>query len=368
MAAPGNNEKEISAIEGVQGGGLGAAPMAHPAGNAPLARTSSDEFDKEAKDIAMEAAEETESQDSDEKKQRHGNERLQVQRTASTWTQTTGTSIATTDAAEAQTPTPRKRTWGEKLNPLRHEHVPSPPDERKPSREHKAGFFSKLTFQWISPLMSIGYQRPLEVNDVWSVNPDRQVAVMSEKLLSSLKKRKEAGSKRPLAMAMYDTFKREFLIGGACQLTSSIVQILSPFTMKYLIAFAGRAYYASLNDTPAPHIANGVGLVIGITLMQVIQSLCTNHFIYRGMMVGGEARAVMIAVIFDKAMKISGRARAGGKAKDLEDPEEERPEGMQAGSKEEKAFFKRKLKRNRRKTRRPSRATAKDGAMAALST
>ena len=47
--------------------------------------------------------------------------------------------------------------------------------------------------------------------------------------------------------------------------------------------------------------------------MQMIQSLGTNHFIYRGMMVGGQARGVLISVIFEKAMNISGRAKAGGK-------------------------------------------------------
>jgi len=48
--------------------------------------------------------------------------------------------------------------------------------------------------------------------------------------------------------------------------------------------------------------------------MQMIQSLCTNHFIYRGMLVGGQSRAVLISIIFEKSMVISSRAKAGGKA------------------------------------------------------
>ncbi len=56
--------------------------------------------------------------------------------------------------------------------------------------------------------------------------------------------------------------------------------------------------------------------------MQMCQSLGTNHFIYRGMMVGGQSRAVLISLIFEKAMKISGRAKAGGR--EIKDkPEEE---------------------------------------------
>lgn len=54
--------------------------------------------------------------------------------------------------------------------------------------------------------------------------------------------------------------------------------------------------------------------MFGITIMQMLQSLGTNHFIYRGMMVGGQSRAVLISAIFEKAMKISGRAKAGGRS------------------------------------------------------
>ena len=115
---------------------------------------------------------------------------------------------------------------------------------------------------------------------------------------------------------MHETFKFEFWVGGFCQLFASIFQVMSPFTLRYLISFANQAYNASKRHTPMPNIAHGIGLVIGITLMQMLQSLGTNHFIYRGQMVGGQSRAVLITAIFEKAMRISGRAKAGGKAID----------------------------------------------------
>jgi hypothetical protein len=73
--------------------------------------------------------------------------------------------------------------------------------------------------------------------------------------------------------------------------------------------------------------------------MQIIQSGCINHFIYRGMIVGGQSRSVLISVIFEKAMRLSGRAKAGGRAVEAE---ESKPE-FQPGSKEEKAYFKKQL-------------------------
>jgi ABC-type multidrug transport system fused ATPase/permease subunit len=129
---------------------------------------------------------------------------------------------------------------------------------------------------------------------------------------ASFKRRVKNGDKYPLLWAMHETFFKEFWIGGACQLSSAIMQVLSPFTLRYLIQFATDAYVASTRGLPPPHIGAGIGLVIGITAMQVLQSLGTNHFIYRGMLIGGMARASLISLVYEKSMVISGRAKAGG--------------------------------------------------------
>lgn len=138
---------------------------------------------------------------------------------------------------------------------------------------------------------------------------------MVNRLDVSFKARVARGDKYPLLWALHETFKIEFWIGGACGFVASILGVVTPFILRYLISFASKAYAAQHNPNGprGPHIGQGLGLVFGITIMQMIQSMGTNHFIYRGMMVGGQSRAVLIAVIFEKAMKLSGRAKAGGR-------------------------------------------------------
>jgi ABC-type multidrug transport system fused ATPase/permease subunit len=162
--------------------------------------------------------------------------------------------------------------------------------------------------------MQVGYLRPLDLQDIWTVNPDRTVDVLSERLDAALERRKERGGKRPLLWALYDAFKFEFILGGICQLFSSLLLVFAPYLTRYLIAFATEAWVAQHSGQAAPHIGRGMGFVVGITCMQALQSLCTNQFLYRGQMVGGQIRAVLISHIFNKAMKLSGRAKAGGKA------------------------------------------------------
>ncbi|KAI9046549.1 hypothetical protein LZ554_009295 [Drepanopeziza brunnea f. sp. 'monogermtubi'] len=239
----------------------------------------------------------------------HGEKRLEVGRTKSHATD--ASAFSRTDS-HVDTPPQKKQPWYKRLNPLKWGKVPPIPEKREVSREYSASFLSLVYFQWVAPIMSTGYKRPLEQNDIWTVNPNRSAEAMTLKLQASFRMRVARGDKHPLLWAMHETFKFEFWFGGMCQFISNILQVTSPFTLRYLIQFATDAHFAQQRNEPAPHIGKGLGLVFGITAMQMIQSLGTNHFIYRGMMVGGQARGVLISVIFEKAMNISGRAKAGG--------------------------------------------------------
>ncbi|CAD0110783.1 unnamed protein product [Aureobasidium uvarum] len=269
-------------------------------------------------------------------------DRSPLHRHQSDWTSSSGSD--TPDDKSQRSIETEKQTWSEKINPFKRKHKPQIPAEQGESREYKANFFSHLTFQWMAPMMSVGYQRPLELNDLWKVNPDRSVDVLSARLKAAFKKRVDNGTENPLKWALYDTFRNEFLLGGLCELIAAVVQVLAPFVLRYLINFSTDVWVAERTGTPRPDIGHGIGLVIGVTVLQVIQSVCTNHFLYRGMTVGGQARAVTIALIFEKAMRLSGRARAGGKSNT--EPVG-LPPGITPGSKEEKKWLKAKLKKEK---------------------
>lgn len=266
---------------------------------AQLADHSEHASDTSSQDIAYDAA--------IDKVQTGGQKRLELTREI-----TQASSVATKDLVEPTPPRPKR--WYDKINPLKMRTIPPVPEERIVSREHGANFFSKLTFQWMAPLMTVGYLRPLELGDIWLVNPERKAEVMTRKVMGSFKRRATRGDKHSLFWALHEAFRDEFWLGGLCNLLSSIFQVMTPFTTRYLIQYATDAYEATRSGTPAPHISHGIGLALGITFMQIFQSLGTNHFIYRGFMVGGEARAVLITAIFEKALKISNRAKAGGRA------------------------------------------------------
>lgn len=84
-------------------------------------------------------------------------EKRVMRTTAARTTSTAGASALSSEDNETKSTeqTSAKKAWYKRLNPLKRKHKPPVPKERVVSREYEAGFFSRLTFQWMSPLMRV---------------------------------------------------------------------------------------------------------------------------------------------------------------------------------------------------------------------
>ncbi|PYI31475.1 P-loop containing nucleoside triphosphate hydrolase protein [Aspergillus indologenus CBS 114.80] len=192
------------------------------------------------------------------------------------------------------------RSWYRFLNPL-----------RRVSGEHTASWLSQLTFQWMTPIMSLGYRRGLEANDIWEVNPQRQISRLAARFEASFQARNDRHEAQPLLVALHDTFRVEFWLGAFCVFCSSICQVMTPFVLRYLIKWVTAAYTDKADGDDSRGFGKQIGLVFGIMGLQIVQSMGTNQFIYRGFMVGAQARSVLISAVFEKTLRLSNRARAG---------------------------------------------------------
>ena len=70
-------------------------------------------------------------------------------------TQSHATDTSAITRTTTRTSVPAKKPWHKRLNPLLWGSIPPIPKEREVSREYGANFFSKLTFHWMAPLMSV---------------------------------------------------------------------------------------------------------------------------------------------------------------------------------------------------------------------
>ena len=64
-------------------------------------------------------------------------------------------------------------------------------DEADIIPEANANWLSILTFEWIGPLLRLGYSRPLEATDLYKLQDYRSSGVIAEKITRSFEKRQK---------------------------------------------------------------------------------------------------------------------------------------------------------------------------------
>lgn len=191
------------------------------------------------------------------------------------------------------------------INPL-YKGVPPPiPEDPGVIPQSLSHFWSYLWFGWMSPLMRVGYQRPLEQGDLWRVDRDREADVMADRLAINLERmRKRKSTKFALFWACNATFFKLFWTAGLLKICADVNLMTQPLLVKKLIQFASDAYYGEPVSVGA-----GVGYAIGLAVMNQLASFCNHHVFYGMMMTGAMTRASLITLMYRKSLVLSNRSR-----------------------------------------------------------
>ncbi|KJA26268.1 hypothetical protein HYPSUDRAFT_36540 [Hypholoma sublateritium FD-334 SS-4] len=240
---------------------------------------------------------------------------------------------------------------------------PSPPaslDDAKDIPLTTASLFSMLTYMWISPIMTLGYQRTLQATDLWRLDEAHTAIVLSRKfddawetrrlnarkwnedlekglvspglfkrfiwVLFSLaagrhysNKRKELerhwrehdGRKKPsIPLALNDALGFFFWTGGAFKVLGDTCQLMGPIVIRAIINFAKRRAAAKANHETPENIGIGIVMAIGLFCLTVLASCGTHQFFWRSMLTGTFARAALIKSIYRRGVYLTGKSRA----------------------------------------------------------
>nr|CAG8556518.1 4134_t:CDS:10 [Entrophospora candida] len=187
------------------------------------------------------------------------------------------------------------------------------PPEPKPDTlipEYNANFLSKLTFWWSGDLIKLGYQRPLEKEDLYTLNDERLTKNVCDRFEKEWQKEleKTGSDKKPsLIRALNRTFFWKFWIAGFCRFFGDMLQVTSPLIIQEIISYASKSYYNAEGQDSA---AYGYGLIITLFVMQFGTTFLHNTFFFRAMETGFFVRTSLIASIYRKAIVLSGKARS----------------------------------------------------------
>jgi len=218
-----------------------------------------------------------------------------------------------------------------------------------------ANFFSVLTYHWLSPIMTLGYQRTLQAPDLWKMDSTRECGVLSRSfdeawarrcaiaeewntrlekgqvnpsmithvrwLFASLhggldtdeserRWRVTGGRKEPsIARALNDVLGWTFWTGGLFKVAGDTSQLMLPLLVRALIKFAQERAAAVAAGSSPPALGRGIGMAIGMFLLIVFTSLCQHQFFWRSMATGVLARATLIGSLYKRGLAMTPKER-----------------------------------------------------------
>ncbi|XP_043270601.1 multidrug resistance-associated protein 1 isoform X1 [Venturia canescens] len=198
------------------------------------------------------------------------------------------------------------------------------PSTERPCPEQAAGFPSRMLFVWFDPLAWQGFKKPLEVKDLWSMNPEdtaKEIVPRFDKYWNSSQRKSEnaqaakasfrkasgqvdfnSGRKKKVAsvlMPLCKAFGPTFIFGAFLKLLMDILTFVSPLLLERLIAFI---------DGPE-EMWKGYLYATLLLLTATIQTIVLSQYFNRMFLVGLRIRTALIAAIYRKALRMSNAAR-----------------------------------------------------------
>ncbi|KAF4589934.1 hypothetical protein EYR38_009229 [Pleurotus pulmonarius] len=221
-------------------------------------------------------------------------------------------------------------------NPFHPEPAPPGFAEGKIAPEERASIFSRIVFHWLTPLLQVGFSRPLQKEDLWELTPPTLATSLTRRVETEFYSRCPP-EKRPaflkdlqpkqgppktdesLFKALHRAFLTRWWVSGVFYLAGETLRTTTPLVTKVFLIWLTESYiYHQLpqasRDAPGLErpkgIGFGIGLAFAIFTMQQCASLFTNHFYMMAMTNGLRVRSALIGNIFRKSLRLSGRARA----------------------------------------------------------
>ncbi|XP_075701953.1 ATP-binding cassette sub-family C member 3 [Rhinoderma darwinii] len=204
-----------------------------------------------------------------------------------------------------------------------------------PCPESDAGFLSRLTFWWFTKMAILGYRRPVEDKDLWSLNEDDTSKMVVSKLIKEWEKEKNKirtsevnyiktqeielnhvdekptesdvliennkKKKEPSFLkVLLKTFGSFFLIGSVFKLFQDLLSFVNPQLLSILIMF--------IKDGQAPAWW-GFTIAALMFLSSVAQTLILHQHFHYCFVTGMRLRSAITGIIYRKSLVITNAAK-----------------------------------------------------------
>ncbi|CCH60433.1 hypothetical protein TBLA_0C06400 [Henningerozyma blattae CBS 6284] len=208
---------------------------------------------------------------------------------------------------------------------LHSREIPSLPqniDERTIYPIERANIVSKLFFWWVWPILTTGYKRTIQPNDLYITNKSMSSETIYERFQTYwnkaieksknefLKKNPDATEEEikegvklkrfTLLITLVKTFKWNCFFSVVFVILGNAAPAFNPWLTKNLTNFVEQRGY----DT-SMKVNAGIGYCIGSTLLLTWLAFFFNHSYYLSQITGIQVRSVLLKAILNKTTKLS---------------------------------------------------------------
>ncbi|ESQ33830.1 hypothetical protein EUTSA_v10006558mg [Eutrema salsugineum] len=175
--------------------------------------------------------------------------------------------------------------------------------------ERHASFFTGIFFDWITPLMKLGYRKPITEKDVWQLDKWDE----TETLIKTFKRCwiEECRRSKPwLLRALNNSLGGRFWLGGIFKIGHDLSQFVGPVILSNLLQSMQKGDPAWVGYVYAFSIF--VGVTLGV--------LCQSQYFQHVGRAGFRLRSTLVAAIFHKSLRLTHEARknfASGKVTNM---------------------------------------------------
>ncbi|KAJ9179309.1 hypothetical protein P3X46_011116 [Hevea brasiliensis] len=189
-----------------------------------------------------------------------------------------------------------------------HESISEPllgeKEVKNQSKLAHASFLSKLMFSWINPLLKLGYSKPLNLEDIPSLDPEDEANIAYQKFAiawDSLVRENNSYNTRNLVLwAVTNVHFKENIFVGVCALLRTIAVVVLPLL---LYAFVN---YSNLDQQNLYH---GLSIVGCLFLVKIVESLSQRHCFFLSRLSGMRMRSALMVAVYQKQLKLSSLGR-----------------------------------------------------------
>lgn len=183
---------------------------------------------------------------------------------------------------------------------------------KKTSPFDQANIFSRITFNWMSPLVKKGYSQFLTEKDLPPLPADLKASNTSSSFNYFWNKQ---GTKS-LAWAISQAFGAEFLLGGVFKSLSDILAFVQPQLLRYLIKFVVDYSESVKEGNPLP-LTKGLMIAGAMFVVSVGQTIFLHQYFQRAFDLGMHIKSSLTAIIYNKSLVLSNDTKQESSTGDI---------------------------------------------------